>query len=583
MDLGISTYTYTWAFGVPGHAPQNPMGPEDLIKKAFDHGLGRVQLADNYALEKLSKAELEDLAGFASSHNVIIEVGARGLKPDRLDTYLEIARIVGSPFLRFVIDEKGYEPDIPEITQVIHTKLPKFREAGIPLAIENHDRFKCGELVQIIQETDPETVGICLDTVNSFGAGEGVQEVLGQLMPYTLNFHIKDFAIRRKYHQMGFDIAGTPAGSGFLDIPQMVKALQKFGKCSSCTLELWTSPEDKLENTIEKENLWAEKSLGYLKGTGLFRVFRNCMPYCKNQYAMIEFKLNKLSNYSDENILDEIRRVAKKLNLKPLSVLAYDREGKVHSSTIRKRFGNWQQALKKAGLDEGFIHTKNRKLTKEEIIDELKRVAKELNKSSFTANEFEQRSEMSRSSPAFYREFGSFKKAMEAANLIPPIISKRYDDEERFENLLKVWTYYGRQPSYTEMKNYPSIVAPKAYVTRWGNWRNALNAFVEKINQDIDEKNVEEKNTNYEQKEIKIETPIKGIEEDRRDIKLGLRYKVLSRDNFKCVKCGDSPATNPKCKLHVDHIIPFSKGGKTIFLNLQTLCNKCNIGKGDRI
>ena len=62
-----------------------------------------------------------------------------------------------------------------------------------------------------------------------------------------------------------------------------------------------------------------------------------------------------------------------------------------------------------------------------------------------------------------------------------------------------------------------------------------------------------------------------------------LRYQVLKRDNFKCCACGASPAKNPSVELHIDHIIPYSKGGKTIIENLQTLCSKCNLGKSDTI
>ena len=55
-------------------------------------------------------------------------------------------------------------------------------------------------------------VGICLDTVNSFGSLEGPEVVIETLAPYTVNLHIKDFDIRRTDHNMGFTIFGTPAG-----------------------------------------------------------------------------------------------------------------------------------------------------------------------------------------------------------------------------------------------------------------------------------------------------------------------------------------------------------------------------------
>lgn len=60
-----------------------------------------------------------------------------------------------------------------------------------------------------------------------------------------------------------------------------------------------------------------------------------------------------------------------------------------------------------------------------------------------------------------------------------------------------------------------------------------------------------------------------------------LRYTVLKRDSFKCCACGASPAKDPSVELHIDHIIPWSKGGETVLENLQTLCSRCNIGKSD--
>ena len=60
-----------------------------------------------------------------------------------------------------------------------------------------------------------------------------------------------------------------------------------------------------------------------------------------------------------------------------------------------------------------------------------------------------------------------------------------------------------------------------------------------------------------------------------------LRQKILERDHFRCVRCGRTPQRDG-VRLEVDHIIPISKGGKTVLDNLQTLCFECNRGKGAR-
>ena len=59
-----------------------------------------------------------------------------------------------------------------------------------------------------------------------------------------------------------------------------------------------------------------------------------------------------------------------------------------------------------------------------------------------------------------------------------------------------------------------------------------------------------------------------------------LRYDVMKRDNFRCTICGRS--ADDGVTLHVDHIKPVSKGGKTEMSNLRTLCDYCNLGKSDK-
>jgi predicted nucleic acid-binding Zn ribbon protein len=63
---------------------------------------------------------------------------------------------------------------------------------------------------------------------------------------------------------------------------------------------------------------------------------------------------------------------------------------------------------------------------------------------------------------------------------------------------------------------------------------------------------------------------------------LKLRFEVLKRDNFQCKYCGRSPKTD-NCKLHIDHVIPRSKGGNNNSENLITSCAECNLGKLDTL
>jgi 3-oxoisoapionate decarboxylase len=265
MQHGISSYTYTWSVGVPGSLPAVPLSAYDLVDKAAAFGLRLVQIADNLPLEVLTEKQLSDLAVYAARKSVAIEMGSRGLTMEHTFRCLETAEMLHSSILRMVIDRPGYEPDLSTIKGIINKLIPELRSRNIRLAIENHDRFKAREFEEIILSVGNEWVGICLDSVNSMGAGEGFETVSEILMPYTINLHIKDFTIFRVFHKMGFVIEGRPAGKGMLNIPKLISALSEKGRCNSAILELWTPPEAAIEDTIRKENDWSTESIEYLK------------------------------------------------------------------------------------------------------------------------------------------------------------------------------------------------------------------------------------------------------------------------------------------------------------------------------
>ena len=306
---------------------------------------------------------------------------------------------------------------------------------------------------------------------------------------------------------------------------------------------------------------------------------------------MPQFELNRLLSYDDEAILAELRRVAALVDSPFLTKTVFDRHSKVHSSTVRKRFGTWQEALAKAGLEIRSAQTRealkaiNRRLTDDEILAAIRLVSEKYGGNPVTQELFNQHAEMN---AATVRDrFGSWGAGLNRAGVAISNHGKRYSDEDYFENLLSVWTHHGRQPKYGEMDEPPSAISSNAYEKKWGTWTRALLAFVERVNSDNRQNEAEPipvaPETVARQVQRRRPGRRRAKEEDQRQIKLGLRYAVLKRDRFRCVLCGASPATNLGCVLHVDHVVPWSKGGETIAENLRSLCEDCNLGKSDKL
>lgn len=59
-----------------------------------------------------------------------------------------------------------------------------------------------------------------------------------------------------------------------------------------------------------------------------------------------------------------------------------------------------------------------------------------------------------------------------------------------------------------------------------------------------------------------------------------LRNKIKKRDDYTCQICGK--VMHDGVGLHIDHIQPVSKDGKTVASNLQVLCSKCNGRKSNK-
>jgi 3-oxoisoapionate decarboxylase len=265
MRLGISSYTYSWAVGVPGYPPADPLRPLDILKKARELGVRVVQIIDNLPLLPIPPAELDAFRQRAEETGISLEVGTRGVQPEQMRTYLGLARRLGSSIVRTMTETDDQKPSAEEVVANLREVLPEYEQARVYIAIENHDRLSVRVLARILERLGSPYAGVCLDTVNSFGALEGVEIVVDTLAPWVVNLHVKDFWIQRYSHQMGFTIEGRPAGRGRLNVPWILDRLSQAGRDPNAILEVWTPMEATLPETIAKDASWAKASVEYLR------------------------------------------------------------------------------------------------------------------------------------------------------------------------------------------------------------------------------------------------------------------------------------------------------------------------------
>jgi hypothetical protein len=114
-----------------------------------------------------------------------------------------------------------------------------------------------------------------------------------------------------------------------------------------------------------------------------------------------------------------------------------------------------------------------------------------------------------------------------------------------------------------KLREYPSVGTYEKYFGSWNNAKREAGLPVNPQYQGIRKRRPSEKQK-------------KG---DTRFTPLKLRFLIFTRDNFTCQYCGRR--VEDGAKLVIDHIRPFSKGGKTTEDNLVTACFECNMGKRD--
>ncbi len=111
---------------------------------------------------------------------------------------------------------------------------------------------------------------------------------------------------------------------------------------------------------------------------------------------------------SDQDLLEDLGQVAKKLAQEQVTIDQYNDHGKFHATTLTRRFGSWFVALEKAGLEK----TRNLNIPNQELFKNLVDVWTAIGRQP-KYNDL--RKPLSKYSAGTYeKRFGGWRKALEA-------------------------------------------------------------------------------------------------------------------------------------------------------------------------
>lgn len=262
MAYGISTYAYFWR--ISSRAPE-PMGLPDMLRDTAELGGQVFQICDYAPIETYDRARLADLRDTAADLGLTLELGTRGIRPDHLLRYLDLAGELGVTLVRSMLNTADHRPDTTEAVALLKEAVPRYAAAGVTLGLETYEQVATDDLVSVVRAVDDPHLGIVLDPGNSVARLERPADVVAATAPYVVNIHVKDFAFTRRDGWVGFTYAGCPLGEGLLDYDAMIAAVGPGDRGINQIVEHWLPWQDEgYDATARLEHQWTQHSINTL-------------------------------------------------------------------------------------------------------------------------------------------------------------------------------------------------------------------------------------------------------------------------------------------------------------------------------
>ncbi|MBW9094336.1 TIM barrel protein [Microbacterium jejuense] len=260
--IGLGTYAFFWQHSDQVPQPLSLVGAFEATK-GLDVDL--FQICDYAPLEGMDDHELADAAAAARDLGLTIELGTKGVEPDRLSRYLDLAGRFDARLVRSMLYSAENRPTLTQAEEWLRAALPAYEASGIDLALETYEQVATADLVGLIDRIGSPRLGVCLDPANVVARLERPRDCVELSAPLVKNVHVKDFAFARQPGWVGFTYGGAPMGEGLHDYPHLLQTVRPRERGINEVVEHWLSWQGDAETTIRTEREWTRTTIEYLR------------------------------------------------------------------------------------------------------------------------------------------------------------------------------------------------------------------------------------------------------------------------------------------------------------------------------
>jgi len=262
--IGLGTYSYFWQHSDRVPEPLTLIGAFEATRA---QGVDLFQICDYAPLEWMSAAELRNAASAASALGLTIELGTKGIEPEHLRQFIDLAEVFDARLVRSMIHGPESRPTLDRAERWLRDSIRLFESAGIDLALETYEQVATADLTGLVERVGSDRLGICLDPANVVARLELPRTCVELASPFVKNVHVKDFAFARQDGWVGFTYSGAAMGTGLHDYAHLLTAVGPREREINEIVEHWLPWQGDPETTIRTEREWTRITLEHLRST----------------------------------------------------------------------------------------------------------------------------------------------------------------------------------------------------------------------------------------------------------------------------------------------------------------------------